>query len=464
MLTGRKYRLYPTPEQATVLGQWIGCARFVYNTKVNEEKYLAWLRHWSIFSPSWENIPEGDTTGTVDQSFGHLKGSKTEKPWLHQVPCQIYRNAIVQWKQGWSNHWQNPKHFNKPTTRKRGEADSIWLTNELFEFVSRGHIRVGTKTRDLGILFFKEHRRFRNPNSVTISRTPDGRWWLSLNFEDGKEQPKPQATREFLKNLSPEELAKEVIGHDRGIARTVQCSDGRYFTVSDAKKLKIEKWNRRIKALSKKLARQPNKASKRRAKTKKKLARTHSRIADMRKDQAHQISASLVKTPAKVLVFENLPLKNLVKKPKPIPKENGKGFKPNKARAKAGLNKALHHAGLGMILRFTRYKAERIGKIIILVPAHNSSRECSRCGHTHPANRKSQAQFHCQACAFTSNADANASVVLQKHGIAELLDLFRASGRGASNCSAEAIRLNGVIPFNQDAVEARISDAPTPSL
>ncbi len=39
MQTGRKYRLNLAPEQATVLAQWIGCARAVYNGKDAEERY-----------------------------------------------------------------------------------------------------------------------------------------------------------------------------------------------------------------------------------------------------------------------------------------------------------------------------------------------------------------------------------------------------------------------------------------
>lgn len=65
---------------------------------------------------------------------------------------------------------------------------------------------------------------------------------------------------------------------------------------------------------------------------------------------------------------------------------------PNGAGAKAGLNRSLLDQALGKILMFTRYKAARAGKPVLTVPARFSSQECSCCGHTSPAIRKSQAR------------------------------------------------------------------------
>jgi transposase len=53
---------------------------------------------------------------------------------------------------------------------------------------------------------------------------------------------------------------------------------------------------------------------------------------------------------------------------------------------------------------------------VIFVDPRNSSRECSQCGHTEKANRKSQAKFSCLACGFTANADLNAARVLAGRG------------------------------------------------
>lgn len=56
---------------------------------------------------------------------------------------------------------------------------------------------------------------------------------------------------------------------------------------------------------------------------------------------------------------------------------------------------------------FLTYKAKLVGVQLIAVDARNTSRECSECGHSEKANRKSQAEFLCKRCGFSCNADQN---------------------------------------------------------
>lgn len=456
MITGRRFRLYPTSSQCKSLAKWMGCVRSLYNAKVEEQRYLAWLKRWSIFSPSWEGVCGDQKTGSVDKAYSHLKGDRT-KPWMHEVPSQIYRNAITQWEQAWINHWKNPGHFRAPTHRHRGENDTLWLTRELFTIEERGRIRVGTKTRDLGLIAFRQHRAMGEPASVTITRDGAGRWWLSLCFEDGCEQKKPEVLLRELAALSQPEREALVVGHDRGIVRAVQTSEGTTFAFNEKKRRRMARWIRRIRTLNKKLARQ-QKGSGRRAKTRQKLARTHGRLADNRRDHAHQVSSRLVRTSGKVLVFEELNLRGMVRRPAPVGNKDGT-HSPNGAKRKAGLNRSLHNAALGKILEFTRYKAQRTGKLVLEVPAHHSSQECSCCGHVSAANRLSQARFHCEACGHTQNADANASAVIRKRGITALEELLRAAGSAAVELPVEATRKGRRKPALQGANEAGIRSA-----
>jgi putative transposase len=76
----------------------------------------------------------------------------------------------------------------------------------------------------------------------------------------------------------------------------------------------------------------------------------------------------------------------------------------------------------GMVIKFIRYKGLKKEKLTIKIPPHGTSQECSQCGHTHPGNRETQAEFICQDCGFTANADYNAALVIKKRGIKALLD------------------------------------------
>jgi putative transposase len=58
---------------------------------------------------------------------------------------------------------------------------------------------------------------------------------------------------------------------------------------------------------------------------------------------------------------------------------------------------------------FVAYKARLAGVRLVLVDPRNTSRTCATCGHCDKANRRSQAQFGCQACGHQAHADINAA-------------------------------------------------------
>jgi putative transposase len=63
---------------------------------------------------------------------------------------------------------------------------------------------------------------------------------------------------------------------------------------------------------------------------------------------------------------------------------------------------------------YITYKAAQVGVAVRLVAPRNTSRTCSACGHCEKANRKSQAEFSCQRCGFTANADHNAAINISR--------------------------------------------------
>ena len=96
-------------------------------------------------------------------------------------------------------------------------------------------------------------------------------------------------------------------------------------------------------------------------------------------------------------------------------------FLPNGAKAKAGLTRAILSSAWGQVVSFATYKALRQGKLVITVPYAYSSQECAACTFTSPDNRLTQAEFVCQRCGHTDNADHNAAVVIAGRGIKKLL-------------------------------------------
>jgi putative transposase len=121
-----------------------------------------------------------------------------------------------------------------------------------------------------------------------------------------------------------------------------------------------------------------------------------------------------------VFAFEDLKIANMVKAPKPKVNDQGH-YLPNGARAKAGLNRSILSSCWGHIVMFTDYKAARQNKVVIKVASQFSSQTCSQCGHTSADNRQKKA-FRCIQCGFSSDADFNASLVLQQRGVKYILD------------------------------------------
>ncbi|PSN85657.1 hypothetical protein B9Q00_10855 [Candidatus Marsarchaeota G1 archaeon OSP_C] len=56
------------------------------------------------------------------------------------------------------------------------------------------------------------------------------------------------------------------------------------------------------------------------------------------------------------------------------------------------------------------------GKLVLPVPAYNSSRECFLCGGINKGLTLEDRVFHCPFCGFTLDRDLNASLVLLKRG------------------------------------------------
>jgi putative transposase len=122
-----------------------------------------------------------------------------------------------------------------------------------------------------------------------------------------------------------------------------------------------------------------------------------------------------------VFVFEDLKVKNMTKRP--APRVSGSGMSlPNGAKAKAGLNRAILASAWGTVKTYTEYKAARAGKLVIAVPPHHTSQECSKCSHTRPDSRVTTRLFVCGNCGSTADAHENAAAVIKNRGISMLMD------------------------------------------
>ena len=413
MQIGNRLRCYPTQAQQSVLLQWIGCQRFIYNAKVGEDRYYRAfarksLEHTGQFAP-------------IDQQYSQFKDDALT-PWLSEVPSQLLRNGATKWKQAYSRFFSGLG--GRPAIQTRHGKQSVWLTSELFSFVPATNpdtgeithaLHIGTKKHPVGVLAFIAHRAYKAPASIHLS-VHAGRWHVSFNYDDGVVEPTDAETTEWLRSFSAPELTALTLGLDRGVNIPLAGSGGQQFDFSDVQKKRVAKQVKFKKRWQRRQARRV-KGSGRWKKAKQRVATCQLYGADVRRDFCHQTSHALVADPRyKLFVFEALKVKNMTASAKGTIETPGKNV-----RQKTGLNRSILASGWGQIKLYAQYKARRAGKLCIEVPPHHSSQECSQCGFTHKDNRLSQAEFVCLSCKHTDNADRNASHVLVKRGVALIL-------------------------------------------
>jgi len=390
-LCGIKMRSWPTARQKQVLSQWMGCDRFIYNAKCEEQEYFFRFRN-RFADLTGENVP-------VDQTYSQFKTDLSS--FLSDCPSEILRNSSVKWYQAVLRFFKGLA--GKPVKKRKGRRDSIWLTKELFkltqdEKTGEWKLFIGKKNNNIGFLSFEAHREFSSPASITVSKV-QGQYFVSFNYEDPNISTKTQ--EELISELagqSKEQLLEKTVGLDRGVVIPVQVSSGQAFDFSKDQKKTIERKQKRIQKDQRRLARQKL-GSQRREKVKFRVGSAHRKIANIRREFAHQTSRTLIgkkdeegiiqDNGTKIFIVEDLKIKNMTKAPAAKPDDQNPGhFLPNKAEAKAGLTRKILHSAWGLIALFLAYKANHAGKIFFKVSPRFSSQECAKCGEWHLLKKK----------------------------------------------------------------------------
>lgn len=260
----------------------------------------------------------------------------------------------------------------------------------------------------IGYVRFKQSRPILGkPFNVTVNKEAD-KWFVIIQ------------TKRILSPVNPSdlELPEKVIGIDMGIKKFIAMSEdidfefrGKIYNTTKIQNIDIYGYSfKQLSLLQQKLSKKKV-DSKNYLKLKKKIAKLYKHIADTRQDFLHKLSTAIVNKFPNIAV-ENLKIKNMSKSNK------GTKFKPGKnVKSKKGLNRSILRQGWGMFIKFLAYKLHYMYNFKLMkVNPKNSSNKCSKCGHTHKENRKSQAKFVCMNCGFTCNADKNASYNISAAG------------------------------------------------
>ncbi|WP_051344368.1 RNA-guided endonuclease InsQ/TnpB family protein [Alicyclobacillus herbarius] len=416
-MIGYRFRLYPTKEQEKILLRWIGCQRVIYNAKVAEERYFRTFRN-HLVELTGMPIP-------VDQTYAQFVTETTA--FLRDVPSVVLRNGAALWRQAYLRYQRGLAE--RPKFKRKSGEQSVWLTSEVFSFqpvvdwqtgdVLRYQLIVGTKKFPVGELVYCAHRPHGIPASIHI-KVSHGRWYVSFSCDDGTCSPDEADIAASMRTLEQDALLERTLGLDRGVAKPLATSDGRVFDLLPVQKARIQKCRKQKVRWQRRAARRQD-GSRNQQTAYARASRYDAYETNVRWDYAHQTSHRLVADDRyELYVFEDLLIQNMTKRPKP--KQDAKGrFVPNRASQKAALNRAILASAWGQVLTFTRYKAQRTGKLVVVIPPAYSSQACAVCGYTHPDNRQTQAEFVCLRCGHRANADHNAAINIARRGVAKIV-------------------------------------------
>jgi putative transposase len=185
----------------------------------------------------------------------------------------------------------------------------------------------------------------------------------------------------------PEPLAPtgRDIGLDLGVRELVATSDG--DLIDNPRQFAAGR--NRLAREQQALARKVKRSGRRRVQVHR-VAAAQRKIANQRRDFAHQLSRRLVND-FDLICHEDLRITNMVRSASGTIENPG-----TRVAQKSGLNRSIHDAGWAQLIAFITYKAEEAGRAVMAAEPRHTSQRCASCGHTEAANRV-EAKFRCQS-------------------------------------------------------------------
>lgn len=261
-----KYRLYPTIAQESLLNQFVGAKRWLYNYLLSEQKrrHLAGEKH----------LGEFDCHNLIPP----LK-KQPETSWLKTVDSILLQNASEDLATAYKNFFDSIKGKRKgkkvsiPDYKRKGGRESYRTRGVKVDFQNN-------KVFLPKIKFVKciLHREFIGTiKAATVSKNPGGTWYISILVEE-QIQLRPMSGQE--------------VGIDLGLKDLAILSSGVKF---EHPQQMLAKAKQALKKEQRILARK-TKGSKNRERQRIKVAKAYAKVTRIRNEYYHILSKWLVET------------------------------------------------------------------------------------------------------------------------------------------------------------------------
>jgi len=358
-----RYRMYPTPDQESLLRRTMGCCRLVYN-KALAARTESWYEHQ-------ERIDYVQTSAML------TRWKKQEDlAFLNEVSCVPLQQGLRHLQKAFTNFWAGRAKY--PRFKKKHNGGSAEFTKSAFRWKD-GQVYLAKCSEPLPIRWSRKIPQGCSPSTITIKLDVRGRWFVSLLVDDH--------------TVKPLSKVDKAIGLDVGITSLITTSDG--DKIANPKHFK--RLHKKLKRFQKALSRKQKGSNNRRC-ARLQVAKVYGQITDARIDFLHKLTTQLVRE-NQTIVVEGLAIKNMVKNHK----------------------LALHisDASWGELIRQLDYKCQWYGRELVRIDRwFPSSKRCGNCGHIVETLPLSVREWNCPECGAKHDRDINAAVNILAVGLA----------------------------------------------
>lgn len=358
-----KFRLYPNKEQEILINKTFGCVRFIYNLMLSDK-----IKHYELTKERLNNTPAQ---------------YKQEFEWLKEVDSLALANAQMNLQTAYNNFFSR-KDVGFPKFKSKKRSILSYTTNNQRGSVSLSEDNKHIKLPKLKQVRIKCHIQIGMNEvikSVTISKTPSGKYYCSILVEYEK--------------IIIQKKSDKIVGLDFSMKELYYSSENKIANYPRYYRNSLEELAIEQRKLSRK-----KKGSNNRNKQRIKVAKIHEHIANQRKDFLHKKSRELVNE-FDAITIEDLNMKEMSQR--------------------LNLGKSVCDNGWGMFTAFLKYKLEEEGKQLIRIDKwFPSSKTCSCCNNIKKDLQLSDRIYECDNCGLVIDRDYNASLNIKRVGMTQL--------------------------------------------
>ena len=344
-----KYRIFPSCAQTTRLNETLALCCELYNASLQERRDAYRLERKSVrYVEQANQLPD-------------IKKVREDVAGIHSQVLQDVLKRVEKAFDGFFRRLKRKEKAGFPRFRSRKRYDS-------FTYAQSGFTRTNGKLRlsKIGDVRIKLHRPIEGKiKTLTITRSATGKWFACFSVEQ---------TAQLLPACESSVGIDVGLSHFATFSTGEQVSNPRFFRSGE-------------KALAQAQRREKRKAAR----------RIHERIANRRRNFAHQLSHALVSMFG-VIAFEDLNIKGMVKN--------------------HCLAKSIQDAAWNQLVQFTLYKAANAGRKCVQVDPRNTSKLCSACGSI--VEKDLSVRVHHCLCGLSLDRDVNAAINILSRGLARL--------------------------------------------